>query len=191
MTRRHIIEPFTAPVAGETIIWTERPAQEGDHLIAGESLPYTKAVVANPRCDPVLGSPLDGRLGYVSVGNILKIGDCLCNNRLDTYQQPHQQPNSHHQTPSLWPQGLHNASICSNTIKASYPQMPIQKTSRISGTPTDPGVARAAIEKPNKPTPTPLWLANTERHEAFSDRAVVKGHRLVLVAASMLKLGAA
>ena len=35
------------------------------------------------------------------------------------------------------------------------------------------------------------WLTDIERHEAFSDRAVVKGHRLVLVAASMLKLRAA
>ena len=39
--------------------------------------------------------------------------------------------------------------------------------------------------------PDQLWVTDLERHEAFSDRAVVKGHRLVLVAASMLKLGAA
>ena len=39
--------------------------------------------------------------------------------------------------------------------------------------------------------PNRLWVADIERHEAFSDRAVVKGHRLVLVAAGMLKLGAA
>ncbi|GEM_PF-1697037 len=39
--------------------------------------------------------------------------------------------------------------------------------------------------------PNRLWLADIERHEACSDCAVVKGHRLVLVAASMLKLGAA
>ena len=31
--------------------------------------------------------------------------------------------------------------------------------------------------------PDRLWLADIERHEAFSNRAVVKGHRLVLVAA--------
>ena len=39
--------------------------------------------------------------------------------------------------------------------------------------------------------PNRLWVADIERHEAFSDRAVVKGHRLVLVAAGMLKLRAA
>jgi len=39
--------------------------------------------------------------------------------------------------------------------------------------------------------PDRLWLADLERHEAFSDRAVVKGHRFVLVAAGMLKLRAA
>ena len=32
--------------------------------------------------------------------------------------------------------------------------------------------------------PDQKWVADIERHEAFSDRAVVKGHRLVLVAAS-------
>ncbi len=31
--------------------------------------------------------------------------------------------------------------------------------------------------------PDRLWLADIERHEAFSNRAVVKGHRCVLVAA--------
>ena len=31
--------------------------------------------------------------------------------------------------------------------------------------------------------PNRLWLADIERHEAFSNRAVVGGHRLVLVAA--------
>ncbi len=39
--------------------------------------------------------------------------------------------------------------------------------------------------------PDQLWVTDIERHEAFSDRAVVKGHRLMLVAMSMLKLGAA
>ena len=39
--------------------------------------------------------------------------------------------------------------------------------------------------------PDRLWLADLERHEAFSNRAVVKGHRFVLVAAGMLKLRAA
>ncbi len=39
--------------------------------------------------------------------------------------------------------------------------------------------------------PNRLWLADIERHEAFSDRAVVKGHRFVLVAAGTLKLRAA
>ena len=32
--------------------------------------------------------------------------------------------------------------------------------------------------------PDQLWVTDIERHEAFSDRAVVKGHCLVLVAAS-------
>jgi len=31
--------------------------------------------------------------------------------------------------------------------------------------------------------PDQLWVADIERHEAFSNRAVVKGHRLVSVAA--------
>ena len=31
--------------------------------------------------------------------------------------------------------------------------------------------------------PDRLWLADLERHEAFSNRAVVKGHRFVSVAA--------
>ena len=31
--------------------------------------------------------------------------------------------------------------------------------------------------------PDRLWLSDIERHEAFSNRAVVKGHRFVLVAA--------
>jgi putative transposase len=36
-----------------------------------------------------------------------------------------------------------------------------------------------AAQRPNQ-----LWVADLERHEALSDRAVVKGHRLGLVAAS-------
>ena len=39
--------------------------------------------------------------------------------------------------------------------------------------------------------PDRLWLSDLERHEAFSNRAVVKGHRFVLVAAGTLKLRAA
>ena len=39
--------------------------------------------------------------------------------------------------------------------------------------------------------PDRLWLADIERHEAFSNRAVVGGHRLVLVAADTTKLRAA
>ena len=39
--------------------------------------------------------------------------------------------------------------------------------------------------------PDRLWLADIERHEAFSNRAVVGGHRLVSVAADTLKLRAA
>ena len=39
--------------------------------------------------------------------------------------------------------------------------------------------------------PDRTWVADIERHEAFSNRAVVGGHRLVLVAAGMLKLRAA
>jgi putative transposase len=41
-------------------------------------------------------------------------------------------------------------------------------------------------ERPNR-----LWVADIERHEALLNRAVVKGHRLRLVAASREKLGAA
>ena len=39
--------------------------------------------------------------------------------------------------------------------------------------------------------PDRIWVADIERHEAFFDRAVVKGHRFVLVAAGPLKLRAA
>ncbi len=39
--------------------------------------------------------------------------------------------------------------------------------------------------------PNALWVTDIERHEAFSNRAVVKGHRHVLVAAGALKLRAA
>jgi hypothetical protein len=36
-----------------------------------------------------------------------------------------------------------------------------------------------------------MWLGDVERHEAFPNRAVVKGHGLRLVAAGRLKLRAA
>ena len=39
--------------------------------------------------------------------------------------------------------------------------------------------------------PNRLWVADIERHEALSNRAVVKGHRRRLVAAGRLKLRAA
>ena len=39
--------------------------------------------------------------------------------------------------------------------------------------------------------PDRTWVADIERHEAFSNRAVVKGHRFVSVAADTLKLRAA
>ena len=39
--------------------------------------------------------------------------------------------------------------------------------------------------------PGGAWVGDIERHEAFSNRAVAKGHRLVLVAAGALKLRAA
>lgn len=39
--------------------------------------------------------------------------------------------------------------------------------------------------------PNQLWVADIERHEALSNRAVMKGHRRRLVAASRPKLGAA
>ena len=39
--------------------------------------------------------------------------------------------------------------------------------------------------------PDETWVGDIERHEAFSNRAVVGGHRLVSVAADMLKLRAA
>ncbi|HUP73824.1 MAG TPA: IS3 family transposase [Acidimicrobiales bacterium] len=41
------------------------------------------------------------------------------------------------------------------------------------------------------PAPNRLWVADIERHEAFLNRAVVKGRRHRLVAASRLKLRAA
>jgi len=39
--------------------------------------------------------------------------------------------------------------------------------------------------------PDQLWVTDVERHEAFVNRAVVGGHRLVLVAAGIVKLRAA
>ena len=39
--------------------------------------------------------------------------------------------------------------------------------------------------------PDRVWVLDLERHEAFPNRAVVRGHRLVLVAAGALKLRAA
>ena len=39
--------------------------------------------------------------------------------------------------------------------------------------------------------PDRLWVADIERHEAFSNRAVVKGHRFMSVAAGTTKLRAA
>jgi len=39
--------------------------------------------------------------------------------------------------------------------------------------------------------PNQLWVADIERHEALINRAVMKGHRLVLVAAGAVKLRAA
>ncbi len=39
--------------------------------------------------------------------------------------------------------------------------------------------------------PDQLWVTDIERHEAFLNPAVVRGHRLRLVAASWLKLRAA
>ena len=41
------------------------------------------------------------------------------------------------------------------------------------------------------PAPNRLWVADLERHEAFLNLAVVKGHRHQLVAAGWLKLRAA
>ena len=41
------------------------------------------------------------------------------------------------------------------------------------------------------PAPNQRWVGDTERHEALSNRAVMKGHRHRLVAASRTKLGAA
>ncbi len=41
------------------------------------------------------------------------------------------------------------------------------------------------------PAPNVLWLADIERHEALTNRAVMKGHRRQSVAAGWLKLGAA
>ena len=53
-------------------------------------------------------------------------------------------------------------------------------------------VSADLVDRQFSPTePDRLWLADIERHEAFSNRAVVKGHRLVFVAAGTLKLGAA
>jgi putative transposase len=61
-------------------------------------------------------------------------------------------------------------------------------------TPADPTAVRAPdLVKRNFTAagPNELWVADFERHEALSNLAVVKGHRLRLVAASRLKLRAA
>ena len=43
----------------------------------------------------------------------------------------------------------------------------------------------------DRPAPDQLWVADIERHEALSDRAVMEGHRRRPVAAGRLKLRAA
>lgn len=53
-------------------------------------------------------------------------------------------------------------------------------------------VADDLVERQFRPSePNVLWLADIERHEALCDRAVVKGHRGLPVAAGGRKLGAA
>ncbi len=64
------------------------------------------------------------------------------------------------------------------------------KRTRIAG----PGSERAAdlVRRDFGPVaPNVLWVADIERHEALLNRAVVKGHRFRLVAASRKKLRAA
>ena len=58
----------------------------------------------------------------------------------------------------------------------------------------DPAAARAAdlVDRDFTATaPNQLWVTDLERHEAPCNRAVVKGHRHALVAASAVKLRAA
>jgi len=58
----------------------------------------------------------------------------------------------------------------------------------------DPAAARARdlVRRDFAPLPPDrLWVADIERHEALLNRAVVKGHRFRLVAASREKLRAA
>ena len=43
----------------------------------------------------------------------------------------------------------------------------------------------------NPAVPNEIWCGDIERHEALTNRAVMKGHRRVLVAASAMKLRAA
>jgi len=106
----HIIEPGASLGAGLTVSGIERSAQEGDHLIACEGLAHAETVVPYPLSDPVLRSPLNCRFGYVPVGNILKIGCCLRQGRLDAHQQPNQHGHPHQQRPSRQPHTYHGAS---------------------------------------------------------------------------------
>ena len=57
---------------------------------------------------------------------------------------------------------------------------------------TDPAVSDDLVHRQFRPDrPNRLWIQDIERHEALSNRAVVKGHGHRLVAACRLKLRAA
>jgi putative transposase len=70
----------------------------------------------------------------------------------------------------------------------------IHRRRRHDTTRRDPQAAPAPdlVERSCTPAgPDRLWVADIERHEAFPDRAVMKGHRRRPVAAGRLKLRAA
>lgn len=72
--------------------------------------------------------------------------------------------------------------ICEATLRRFLGSRNLDKPLR------GPARARAKYEMPH---PNDLWVADYERHEALSNRAVVKGHRRVPVAAGTQKLRAA
>jgi hypothetical protein len=65
---------------------------------------------------------------------------------------------------------------------------PRPRNKRTPGTPAHDDLVRRNF---TADAPNHLWLADIERHEALPNPAVVKGHRLRLVAAGRLKLRAA
>ena len=120
----HIIEPAASLGTAETTTGTERPAQEGHHLIASKGSAHPKTVVPYPLSDPVLSSPLNCRFGYVTVGNILETGNGLRRDRTGHSPTPLPPSQTRPANPtsgtSLSPQPL---AVFSDRIQSIVPQL--------------------------------------------------------------------